>query len=65
MAELDPPDFQRQAAGLLLAHARAQDALPRFIQLPNHNHLSTVLQLNTPVGRDFEAELLRFIGDRE
>lgn len=61
ISEFDPPEFQRQAAWLLEAHAARQGRWPRLIQLSGHNHLSSVLQ----IGSAFDTlgpELLHFIG---
>lgn len=47
LAELDPPDFLRQSVALLDAYLRQHNRLPHFVYMLGHNHLSTVLHLNT------------------
>jgi acetyl esterase/lipase len=59
-AELDPPDFLRQAAKLLEASVAARGQYPRFLHLMGHNHLSTVLNLGTADDL-FSKELLDFV----
>jgi acetyl esterase/lipase len=51
LAEYDPRDFQRQAAELNSAYVGQHQHWPRFVQLPGHNHLSTVFGLNAPGDR--------------
>lgn len=60
VSEFDPPDFQRQAAWLVEAHATRQGRWPRLMQLTGHNHLSSVLQIGSAVDT-FAPDLLRFI----
>lgn len=60
VSELDPSDFQRQAAWLIEAHTARQGRWPRVIQLTGHNHLSSVLQIGSAVDT-LGPELLRFI----
>jgi acetyl esterase/lipase len=60
LSELDPPDFQRQAAWLVEAHAARQGRWPRLVQLPGHNHISSVLQVGSAVDT-LGPELLRFM----
>lgn len=60
VSEFDPPDFQRQAAWLVEAHTSRQGRWPRLMQLIGHNHLSSVLQIGSPVDT-LGPELLRFI----
>ena len=60
VSEFDPPDFQRQAAWLVEAHTARQGRWPRMMQLAGHNHLSSVLQIGSPVDTLGPA-LLRFI----
>ena len=60
VSEFDPPDFQRQAAWLVEAHAVRQGRWPRLIQLIGHNHLSSVLQIGSAPDT-LGPELLRFI----
>lgn len=61
LAELDPPDFLRQFVVLLEGCVRRQVKLPRFVQLMDHNHLTTVWRLNTR-GDTLGPELLDFVG---
>ena len=60
VSELDPPPFQRQAAGVIAARVEAQGQWPAFLWLRGHNHLSSVLQLGASVD-NFGPELRRFI----
>lgn len=60
VSEFDPPDFQRQAAWLVEAHAVHWGRWPRLIQLAGHNHLSSVLQIGSAMDT-LGPELLRFI----
>jgi len=60
VSEFDPPDFQRQAAWLVEAHADRLGRWPRLIQLAGHNHLSSVLQIGSAMDT-LGPELLRFI----
>jgi acetyl esterase/lipase len=60
VAELDPPDFLRQAVRLLQAYFEQHGRLPRFVQSLDDNHLSTILQLNSEQDRLGE-QLLQFI----
>ncbi|HEY7336849.1 MAG TPA: alpha/beta hydrolase [Bryobacteraceae bacterium] len=60
VSEFDPPDFQRQAAWLVEAHAAHQGRWPRLLQLTGHNHLSSVLQIGTALDT-LGPELLRLI----
>jgi len=60
VSEFDPPDFQRQAAWLVEAYTARQGRWPRLMQLAGHNHLSSVLQIGSPVDT-LGPELLRFI----
>lgn len=62
VAELDPPLFQQQAAHLVQSHLAAKGSWPRMLYLPGHNHVSTVLQLDTPVdtlGRELSNFIVR------
>jgi acetyl esterase/lipase len=61
-AQLDPPDFQRQAGELLRAYVSHHQRLPRFVQLMGHNHFSPVLGLNAPVD-ELGPYVLGFIAD--
>lgn len=59
-SELDPPLFQQQAAQLVQAHLSTQGSWPRLLYLAGHNHISGVLQLDTPVDT-LGRELSNFI----
>jgi acetyl esterase/lipase len=59
LAEYDPRDFQRQAAELNSAYVTQQQRWPRFVQLMGHNHLSTILGLNT-AGDVLGKQILEF-----
>jgi len=60
VSELDPPDFQRQAAWLVEAHTTRHGRWPRMVQLAGHNHLSSVLEIGSAIDT-LGPELLRFI----
>jgi triacylglycerol lipase len=60
VSEFDPPDFQRQAAWLVEEHAAHRGRWPRMIQLVDHNHLSSVLQIGSAIDT-LGPELLRFL----
>lgn len=60
VSELDPPQFQRQAAGAVAARVDARGEWPAFLWLRGHNHLSSVLQLGASVD-NLGPELRRFI----
>jgi acetyl esterase/lipase len=60
VSELDPPQFQRQAAGVVAACVDARGEWPAFAWLPGHNHLSSVLQLGASVD-NLGPQLRRFI----
>ncbi len=62
LAELDPPDFVRQFVVLLETHVRRQVKLPRFVQLPAHNHFTTVWRMNTS-SDTLGPELLKFVAE--
>jgi len=61
VSELDGADFQRQAALLVTAFARARGTYPRMHWLEGHNHLSPVLAIGSaadtlgPLVRSFVA----------
>ncbi len=48
VAEVDPVDFQKQAANLIAAYAAKNGKWPRVIQAVGHNHLTLTQHLNTP-----------------
>lgn len=48
VSELDPDDFQRQAALVVESSAKTLGRYPRMLYLADHNHLSSVLQLALP-----------------
>ena len=65
VSELDPPLFQQQAAHLVQSHLAAKGSWPRMLYLAGHNHLSSVLQLGTPVdtlGRELAHFIARCAG---
>jgi acetyl esterase/lipase len=47
IAELDPVDFIRQFNKLNEAYLAHHQRLPRIVQMQGHNHLSTVMHINT------------------
>jgi acetyl esterase/lipase len=60
IAELEPPDFERQALRLIGAHMDRHGHWPRFIRLTGHNHFTTTLHLNTADG-SLGSEILDFV----
>ena len=60
VSEFDPPDFQRQAAWVVEEYTAQHGRWPRVLQLPGHNHLSSVLQIGSPMDT-LGPELLKFI----
>lgn len=46
MAELDPPDFERETMELALRLFEKYGRLPAFLRLAGHNHFTTTLHLN-------------------
>ena len=49
ISELDPPQFQRQAAALVNARFAATGRLPELHYLVGHNHVSSVMQMGSAV----------------
>ena len=49
VSELDPPDFQKQAAALVSAWVAAKGHWPRILPLAGHNHISSCSQLGGAV----------------
>jgi acetyl esterase/lipase len=47
IAELEPPDFERQALRLIVAYMDRHGNWPRFVRLIGHNHFTATLHLNT------------------
>jgi triacylglycerol lipase len=47
VSELDPDDFQRQAAAFVAGRMAHKREYPRLLYLQGHNHLSSVLQIGT------------------
>jgi acetyl esterase/lipase len=47
IAELEPPDFERQAHRLIGAWLERHGHWPRFVRLTGHNHFTATLHLNT------------------
>jgi triacylglycerol lipase len=60
VSELDPPDFQRQAALLAEGFTSARARFPQLHWLGGHNHLSPVLAIGTPVDA-LGSRILQFI----
>jgi triacylglycerol lipase len=60
VSELDPPLFQRQAVAAVGACVEARSRWPDFLWLRGHNHISSVMQLGSPVD-NLGPELRRFI----
>lgn len=60
VSELDPPLFQHQAASAVAACVEARSRWPAFTWLRGHNHISSVMQLGSPVD-SLGPELRRFI----
>jgi triacylglycerol lipase len=58
VSELDPPDFQRQAAQLAGAWGAAKGVYPPMHLLAGHNHLTPALSIGSP-----ETESERMIAD--
>ncbi|HUN27242.1 MAG TPA: alpha/beta hydrolase [Steroidobacteraceae bacterium] len=48
LTEMDPPDFQRQALGLIEAWMRRHGRWPSLFHMLGHNHLSSTMHLNSP-----------------
>lgn len=61
VSELDPDDFQRQAAAFVTANMAQKHEYPRVLYLQGHNHLSSVLQIGTPQD-SLGPEIASFIG---
>ena len=55
MAELDPPEFERQTFGLAGRLLERRGVMPHLVRLPGHNHFTAALHLN---GSD------RWLGER-
>jgi acetyl esterase/lipase len=47
VAEIEPPDFERQAHRLIGAYLERHGHWPRFVRLMGHNHFTATLHLNT------------------
>jgi triacylglycerol lipase len=60
VSELDPPNFQQQAARLVEAYWSAKGVWPRLLYQLGHNHISPILQLGT-AHDTLGGELLAFI----
>lgn len=60
VSELDPPLFQRQAAGAVAACVEARGQWPAFAWLRGHNHISSVMQLGCSID-NLGPHLRRFI----
>ena len=61
VSELDPVNFQQQAARLLEATWAAKRVWPRLLYQQGHNHITPILQLGTSWDT-LGGELLAFIG---
>lgn len=46
MAELDPPEFERQTFGLAARLFDENGRMPHLVRLPGHNHFTAALHLN-------------------
>jgi len=55
MAELDPPEFERQTFNLAARLLERDGTMPHLVRLPGHNHFTAALHLN---GED------RWLGER-
>ncbi len=60
VSELDPPNFQQQAARLVEAFWAARGVWPRLLYQQGHNHITPILQLGTSCDT-LGGELLAFI----
>lgn len=60
IGELEPVDFLRQFNLLNSAYLQQHQRLPRIVQMAGHNHLSTVMHLNTD-DQTLAHPLLEFI----
>jgi triacylglycerol lipase len=60
IAELDPVDFIRQFNKLNEAYLQQHQRLPHIVQMNGHNHLSTVMHINTE-DQSLSAPLLEFM----
>lgn len=60
VAEMDPADFQQQAAQLVERWGRGRAAYPEMHFLAGHNHLSPALSIGSPM-REVEAMLAGFV----
>ena len=59
VAELDIPDFRRQATILLDAMLATHSVIPPFVVVADHNHLSAILSLG--LDGPLRASLSRFV----
>ena len=62
ICEFDPPQFQKQAAGLCQAWAQAKGTFPRMLWLRGHNHQSSTVSIGSSED-SLGPEVLRFIAD--
>lgn len=62
VCEFDPPQFQKQAAGLCAAWAEEKGQFPRMIWLRGHNHQSSSVSIGSSED-NLGPEILRFIAD--
>jgi triacylglycerol lipase len=59
VAELDLPDFHRQAAGIVAALVARDGHVPPFVCVPGHNHISEIVSLG--IDDALGAPLQRFL----
>jgi triacylglycerol lipase len=62
VSELEPPQFQRQAAWAIDRIVAVKDRWPLFHFMYGHNHISPVLQIGSATD-DFGPQLARVVGD--
>ncbi|MBO9580035.1 MAG: alpha/beta hydrolase [Sphingobium sp.] len=62
ICEFDPAQFQKQAASLCEAWARAKGVFPRMLWLRGHNHQSSTVSIGSSED-SLGPEILRFIAD--
>lgn len=60
LAELDPPEFERQALLVVERHVARHGCWPRLARLTGHNHFTATLHLNTP-DETLGRELVDFV----
>lgn len=60
VAEHDPEFIQRHAMSVLAGRLDDRKSLPPFVQIPGHNHFSTIMHLNSP-DTSLSEKLLSFV----